>query len=525
MGVDDVTYSGKHMARAAFLLMVTVILSRVLGYGREVALYTLFGQNYITDAYRAAFSIPDLIYMLLVGGALSSALIPVLSSYLANNKEEEGWEAISILTNWVMLLMLVLMAAAYFYTRPLIIMLTPGLPEQYITLAVSLTHIMLVQTFFMALNGLAMGILNSYQHFTSPALGSLVYNVVIIIVGFLFYERLGIAAFSYGVALGAALNLAVQIPALKKVGIRYRFTLQTGNPGFVRIVRLMVPVMAGLGVAQLNLFVTQNIASHLGSGVLSSLNLAQRIMNLPVGIFAVSIGTALFPTLASLIAKGEREEFRRYTSLGIRATVLLGIPASLGLLAVGQPLVSLLFQQGEFTADMVESTTQVLNYYLLGLTAYACMQVAVRGFYALKAPVIPVMAAVLAIMVNVVLSLHLGYRWGAPGLALAYSIAGWIDLLILLAALRWKVGPVGGSKIMRVFLISLGASVVMFLAVWGVGEGLSSLLAFSSKGLLLLWLGLTTAAGLLVYAFIVYWFKLEETDVVLRMLRSRWSSH
>ena len=309
------------------------------------------------------------------------------------------------------------------------------------------------------------------------------------------------------------------------MGIRYRFTLQTGNPGFVRIVRLMVPVMAGLGVAQLNLFVTQNIASHLGSGVLSSLNLAQRIMNLPVGIFAVSIGTALFPTLASLIAKGEREEFRRYTSLGIRATVLLGIPASLGLLAIGQPLVSLLFQQGEFTADMVESTTQVLNYYLIGLTAYACMQVAVRGFYALKAPVIPVMAAVLAIMVNIVLSLHLGYRWGAAGLALAYSIAGWIDLLILMAALRWKVGPVGGSKIMRVFLISLGASVVMFLAVWGVGEGLSSLLAFSSKGLLLLWLGLTTAAGLLVYAFIVYWFKLEETDVVLRMLRSRWSSH
>lgn len=517
------THSGKRMARAAFLLMVTVILSRVLGYGREVALYSLFGQNYITDAYRAAFSIPDLIYMLLVGGALSSALIPVFSSYLAVDKEEEGWETISVLTNWVMIIMLVLMAAAYFYTRPLIMLLTPGLPEQYITLAASLTHIMLVQTFFMALNGLAMGILNSYQHFASPALGSLVYNGVIIIVGFLFYEQLGIAAFSYGVALGAALNLAVQIPALKKVGIRYHFTLQTDNPGFKKIVGLMVPVMAGLGVAQLNLFVTQNIASHLGSGVLSSLNLAQRIMNLPVGIFAVSIGTALFPTLSSLIARGEMEEFRRYTSLGIRATLLLGIPASLGLLAIGQPLVSLLFQQGEFTADMVRATTHALNFYLIGLAAYACMQVAVRGFYALKAPTIPVMAAVLAIMVNVVLSLQLGYRWGAAGLALAYSIAGWLDLLILLAALRWKVGPVGGSKIIRGFLISLGASVIMFLAVLGVMDGLSLIFAVNSKLFLLLWLGLTTAAGILVYAFIVYWFKLEETEVVIRMLRSRWA--
>lgn len=516
-------HTGKHMARAAFLLMVTVILSRVLGYGREVALYTLFGQNYITDAYRAAFSIPDLIYMLLVGGALSSALIPVFSSYLANDQEEEGWEAFSVLTSWVLVIMLVLIGVAYFYTRPLMIMLTPGLPEQYITLAVGLTHIMLVQTFFMALNGLAMGILNSYQHFAAPALGSLIYNLVIIIVGFLGFEQLGIAAFSYGVALGAALNLAVQIPALKKVGIRYRFTLRADHPGFVSIVGLMVPVMAGLGVAQLNLFVTQNIASHLGSGVLSSLNLAQRIMNLPVGIFAVSIGTAIFPTLASLIARGDMKEFRRYTSLGIRATLLLGVPASLGLLVVGQPLVSLLFEQGEFTGNMVSATTLALNYYLVGLTAYACMQVAVRGFYALKAPIIPVVAAVLAIMVNVVLSWQLGYRWGAPGLALAYSIAGWLDLFILLAALRWKVGPIGGTKILNSFLISLGASVIMFLVVGGVMEGLSTLIPLTGKGYQLLLVGLGATTGTLVYAVIVGRFKLEETQLVMGMLRRRWA--
>ena len=150
------------------------------------------------------------------------------------------------------------------------------------------------------------------------------------------------------------------------------------------------------------------------------------------------------------------------------------------------------------------------NYYLIGLTAYACMQVAVRGFYALKAPVIPVIAAVLAIMVNIVLSLHLGYRWGAAGLALAYSIAGWIDLLILLAALRWKVGPVGGTKIMRVFLISLGASMVMFLAIWGVGRAYHQCLhsaARSSSPLV----GTDYGRRAIGICFIVYWFKLEET--------------
>lgn len=518
------TYTGKHVARAAFLLMITVIISRILGYGREVALYSLFGQNYITDAYRAAFSIPDLIYMLLVGGALSSALIPVFSSYLVEGKAEDGWEAVSILTNWVLLIMLILVMGAYFYTRPLMILLTPGLPEQYISLAVNLTHIMLVQTFFMALNGLAMGILNSHQHFLSPALGSLVYNLVIILVGVLLFDRLGIAAFSYGVALGAALNLAVQIPALRRVGIRYRLTFSTDHPGFAGMVRLMVPVLAGLGVVQFNLFITQNIASHLGGGVLSSLNLAQRIMNLPVGIFAVSIATALFPTLSSLWARGEMSEFKRYTALGIRATLLLGIPASLGLLAIGQPLVGLLFQQGQFTVEMASSTSRVLTYYLIGLAAYASMQVVTRSFYALQIPLIPVLAALAAIASNLFLSVELGYRWGANGLALAYSLAGWINLFLLLGALRWKLGPIGGWRMTKSFLISLGASLVMLLAVAETIRGISLIVNLAEKGGQLLAVVGSASLGIMIYGAIIYWFKLEESEVLLRMVRQRRSS-
>ena len=172
---------------------------------------------------------------------------------------------------------------------------------------------------------------------------------------------------------------------------------------------------------------------------------------------------------------------------------------------------------------MVTATTQALNYYLWGLAAYACMQVAVRGFYALKAPTIPVISAVLAILVNVVLSVQLGYRWGAPGLALAYSIAGWIDLFILLAALRWKVGPIGGSKIALGFIISLGAGAVMFFAVMGVMAGLSSVIIVTGKGMQLLMIGAAIVAGVLVYAPIILGFKLEETEVIIRLLRNRWA--
>lgn len=184
--------TGKTVAKAAVFLMITVIISRILGFGREAVLYSIFGQNYMTDAYRAAFSIPDFVYMMLVGGALSSAFIPVFSSYIANKQEDDGWKSASIVFNYILLLLVILIAVAYIYTPPLMNLLAPGLPPQYEQLAIHLTHIMFLQTFFMALNGLAMGVLNAYNHFAAPAIGSVIYNVVIIVVGVAMVKNFGI---------------------------------------------------------------------------------------------------------------------------------------------------------------------------------------------------------------------------------------------------------------------------------------------------------------------------------------------
>lgn len=192
--------------------MITTIIARILGLVRESVLYAIFNANYMTDAYRAAFSIPDYVYMMLVGGALSSAFIPVFSSYIETDRAEEGWMAASIVFNYIILLLLILIALAYLYSESLIKHLVPGLPVQTASLAVTMTHIMFIQTFFMVLNGITMGILNSYNHFTTPAIGSVIYNVMIILVGVAFYKQYGITAFSYGVVTGAALSFMIQIP-------------------------------------------------------------------------------------------------------------------------------------------------------------------------------------------------------------------------------------------------------------------------------------------------------------------------
>lgn len=519
------TDAGKHMARAAGILIITVIISRILGYGREVAIYTLFGQNYITDAYRAAFSIPDFIYMLLVGGALSAAIIPVFSAFIARDRVEEAWKSVSIVFNYMLIFLLLATFLAYMYTEPLINLLAPGLPAEYSQLAVGLTHIMFMQTFFMVLNGFAMGILNSHNHFVAPAIGSLVYNMVIILVGISFVKQLGIAAFSYGVVLGAAFNFAVQIPALCRVGLKYHFSFDFRNEGFRQVVILMLPVLAGLGVVQLNLFVTQNLSSGLGAGTLSSLNLAQRIMNLPMGIFAVSIATALFPSLTAFIARGEMEKFKRTSSLGIRTVLLLGIPSSLGLIAIGEPLIRLLFQQGEFNSTNVTATYQFLVYYCIGLFAYSATQVINRSFYALKDTLTPVIVAVLTITFNICLSIKLITPMGPEGLALAYSLAGLLNLILLMVVLRVKVGKIGGSRIIGSFCIALGASLIMFFMVRFITEYLMDILSFVSKINLLITVSAGLCSGVLVYGIIVYLFRLEESELILEMIKNKFAKN
>lgn len=515
------TNAGRTIARAALFMMIMTAVSRILGFAREAVMMTLFGQNYLTDAYRAAFSIPDFIYMLLVGGALSAAFIPVFSSYISNGREEEAWESASVVFNYIVLLLIILIAMAYFFTAPLIRLLAPGLPTTYAALAISLTHIMFIQTFFMALSGISQGILNSYNKFAAPAIGSVLYNLFIIVIGIALVKQLGIHAFAIGVVIGAVFNFAVQIPALRQVGIRYHFTFDYKNPGFIKIMILVVPVLAGLSVSQLNLFVVQNLASSAGSGMLSALNLAQKVMNLPVGIFGAAIATAIFPALTALTARGEMAGFRRSSSLGFRAIFLVTIPAAFGLAALGEPLIKLLFQQGQFTASMAHTTFQVLLYFCVGLAAYAAIMVLNRSFYALKDTVTPLLAAVITIGLNVFLALQLAGPMGVRGLALATSLSGIFNLLVLFVVLRIKSGPLGGRTILRSLVIALlGATVMYFVVNYSV-EFMLQYLSFADKINYLISVTTGIGLGVTVYGLIIHSLKVEESELVLAMIKQK----
>lgn len=511
------------VAKAAGILMVSMILSRVLGYLRDVVIYAEFGQNRLTDAYNAAFSIPDFLYMLLVGGALSSAFIPVFTSYISTNREDEAWEVASIILNLIMTLMILGITLGMIFTPQLIKLMVPGFSQEFADLTVKLTRIMFIQAFFMGLSGLCMGILNSYKHFLMPALGSVLYNLSIVAFGWLLavYFNMGIMGFSIGVVIGAVANFSVQLPKLIQLGMRYRFTFNIFNPGVIKIFTLMVPVLIGLSVTQFNLFVNQNLASTLPPGIVAALRTGQRLMQLPIGIFAIAVAVAIFPTLTEYAAKNEMSEFKKTMSLGTRSVIFLTLPAAVGLMVLRVPIVRLLFEQGEFTHQATIATAHALLFYSIGLFGYSAQQVLNRSFYAIQDTVTPVIVGILTIVINLVLNFALVHPLGHGGLALAYSIAGIFSMVALLYFLRRKIGPINGKAFIISFVRNLLASVLMGLAVYAVAGYFETNFDMARKVNQLIQVAAGVGVGAIFYLIFALVFKSEEVVLAWSILSRR----
>ncbi|MGI6332315.1 MAG: murein biosynthesis integral membrane protein MurJ [Zhaonellaceae bacterium] len=511
----------KRVAEAAGFIMICMVISRILGYVRDVVIYAQFGQNRLTDAYNAAFSVPDFLYQLLVGGALSSAFIPVFSSYIATDREEDAWQVASITFNIIMILMAIGIGLGVAFAPQLIKILVPGFDAETTKLTIFLTRILFIQVIFMAFSGISMGILNSYKHFTAPAIGSVLYNLGTIVVGYLLSPYIGITAFTVGVIVGAILNFIYQLPALLEIGMSYRWSLNWRHPGVRRLFSLILPVLVGLSITELNLFVNQNLASQLSPGIVAALRSGQRLMQLPIGVFAIAIAIAVFPTLTEYAAKNELVSFKIAMSEGVRNVVFITLPASTGLIALGKPLIRLIYEQGKFTPQATEATAFALFFYSLGIFAYSAIHVLSRTFYALKDTITPVIVGSIAMIINIIFSLLLIGPLKHGGLALAYSMAGVVNMLVLLGVLRHKIGSINGRVMLISFIKSLIASVLMGLVVYSFTMQLEKVLDISSKlnqGLIVMG---GIILGVLIYMFLAFIFQMEEAKTVGEIIKRR----
>ncbi|NLM21683.1 MAG: murein biosynthesis integral membrane protein MurJ [Peptococcaceae bacterium] len=512
--------TGQKMIRAAGFLMAANLLSRILGFVRESLMAGLFGKTGATDAYNTAFILPDLLYWLLVGGVLSAAFIPVLSEYIAKGKEDEGWKVVSSVTNSIFLFLCVLVILAMILTPKFIALQVPGFSPENKELAIYLTRILLLQPVVLALSGITMGILNSYKIFWPSAVGTVLYNASVIFFGALFANSgnaRSISGFAFGVVIGAALNFLVQVPALRRVGIRYYPLIDFKHPGVKRIMALSLPIIIMYTLNQFQVIVNSNLGSALVPGSLTAIWYSYRLFQLPVGIFALAIGVAVFPTLSEQAALNKMKDFLETISGAIRLIIYITIPISIGMIVLRVPLVRVLFEHGEFGPADTMATAIPLFYFCIGITAQAIIQILPRAFYALQNTWIPVILGVIAMAASIVWMFVLVGPLAHGGLALAVTLGAVIQMFLLFWVLRAKLGRIDGRRLSGTFIKTLLASSIMgtLVMLWtklitpwfGVGK-LGSIGVLVSGSLI----------GLTIFIFITKKFKMREYTMALEML-------
>ncbi|MCX7680348.1 MAG: murein biosynthesis integral membrane protein MurJ [Anaerolineae bacterium] len=511
----------RQVARAATLVMALFIVSRILGLVRQMAVGAMFGTGRDLDACLNAARIPEMIFMVITGGALGSAFIPTFADYLMKGDRAGAWRLASAVTNLTLIVLLVASGLTAYLAPPLVRgLLAPGFDAPQQALTVELLRLMLISPIVFGVSGIVMGILNAYQHFLLPALAPSIYNLSIIGGVLLLGPVIGVRGMAWGMVVGSALHLLVQLPALRRYGARYVPTLGLRDPGVREVGRLMLPRMLGTAITQLNFVVNNSLATLIGEGAVSAINYAFLVMLLPQGIFAQAVGTAAFPTFAVQAASGEKDRMRETLTAILRVVFFLCLPATVGLIVLGRPLVGLLFERGAFHEASSEAVTWALSFYALGLVGHAGLEIVARAFYALHDTATPVLVGGQAMVLNVLLSLALPPLFrqaGWPphaGLALANSVAALLELAVLLALIRRRIGGMGGrgmrQSMFKASLASLAMGGVLYgwLNTW---PGANTLIV-GGGGVVL---------GVLVYAAVAFVLRVEELAGVYNLFKRR----
>lgn len=516
--------SAQRVARAAGIVMFAIFLSRVLGFVRERAIAAVFGRTGATDVFFAAFAIPDLMYQLLVGGVISSAFIPVFTQYLARDDEKQAWYVASSFINLVGILLVSFTLLGIVFAPIIAPLVGIGFAGEQRDLLISLMRITFPAVFFTALSGISMGILNSYQRFTLPAVGPLVYNTAQILSAYLIGPLLGIVGMAYGTVVGAFGSVFVQVPLVARLGRRYyRGLIDLKHPGIRRIIKLMIPAIIGLSIAQINMIIGQNLASLLQTGSIAALRLANRLINFPLGIFAMGLSTAIFPTLATHAARKEMAELKQTFTFGLRVVFYITLPSAVGMAVLRVPIVRLLFETGEFTSRDTEVTAYALLFYAAGLFAQSGLQIITRVYYSLQDTITPVKVGFVAVFVNFAISLAL-LKWTSldiGGLALAFSLTSLIQMLILLWALRRKIGAVGGRRILSTVARSAAACAVMAPCTHYTAVLAARYVNLASGTGRLIQTFSAISVGIVVYLVLSLLLRMEEPIFVARVIKQR----
>ncbi|MFQ5561500.1 MAG: murein biosynthesis integral membrane protein MurJ [Nitrospinota bacterium] len=519
------TVENKSLLKATGIISIGTLLSRVFGFIRDMVIAMIFGAGMATDAFFVAFKIPNLLRRLLGEGALSAAFIPLFTEYSVKRSDTEAWKFASAVLSSLFLVLIALVLLALYGMPGIISVLAPGFlkDQEKFELAVSLTRVTFPYILFISIAALFMGILNSMRRFVVPAFSPVLLNFALIGAAFFIcpYFSPPVKGLAIGVLLGGIFQLTVYVFAMKKAGMKLRPDFTFTHPGIKRVVSLMGPSVIALGVTQINIFFDTLIASFLKEGSISYLYYADRVMQLPLGVFGTAIGTAILPSLSLLAAKDEYGEMASTISFGLRFAFFITLPASVALIVLSTPIISLLFGRGSFEGTDVAMTAQALSAFSAGIVAYSGIKVLSPVYFALKDTKTPVKIAVASMLVNIVLNVVLMWPFRHAGIALATAISAILNFALLTFFLKGKIDGIKWREVRKSVSKVLVASLVMgtgcFFAYYSGYEYFSGPV-FSS-----LWLFLVISGGIVLFFLSARLLQCEELVFLQNIVQKKWA--
>ncbi len=490
-----------HIINSALIIMVAFLVNKGLAIGRQIVIAQTFGISSEYDAFVAAFRLPDILFMLISGGALGTAFIPILSERLTRHPDNDpaGWHLTSNTLNTLLVAVIVISIPVAIFARPLVQWLVaPGFSPETQILTANLMRLTLISTLIFSVSSLLGAVLNTRQHFILPAIAPLVYNGGIIFGALVLVPSFGIHGLIYGAILGAAGHLLVQVPGLLKHGLKYYPRLNWADRDLWRIAKLMGPRVLNIFVIQINFLVMFQLASK-DEGNVSALDYGWDLMQMPQTIIGSAIGIVLFPTLAELVAQNDIVALRRTLAYTLRIMLALAIPAMVGLIVLGQPLIRVMFERGEFDAQSTAAVYQSLQFWALALVGHSALEVVNRVFYAQKDTITPLLSSIVSMFINIGLAFVLYQLLLAGGLALSNAIAVTVEVLIMLVIAHRRLGGVEAGSIANTLIRStlaaliMGASILLFINIIpdvsplfiAAGGGMLGVVVYVGAGLLL----------------------------------------
>ncbi len=506
---------------ATAIIAIFSLLSKVLGLVRDAVFSNQFGAGVTVDAYYAAFRIPDFIYNLLILGTFSVAFIPVFSEYLLKSREEANKLASSII-NVTLVMMLALTGAAFIFINPLVHAIAPGFEGEAFEITKLFTKIFLLSPLLLTLSSIVSSMLNTYKRFALVSIAPVVYNLSIIVGAIWLYPRFGAIGLAFSVTAGAFLHFAVQVPQIFRLGFRYSFRI-IPNKGFREFWKLYWPRIFSMGTEQVTALIVTVFGSFLGTGALAAFYYANNLQSVGLGIFAISFAIAVFPLLSDLYNKKDEQGFKDVLAKTTVQILFFIIPLSIFLLVLRAQAVRLVLGAGRgthFTFADTSLVAQELGLFCISLFAQSLIPLLTRAFYAMHNTVTPVVIGLVTIASNILVTYYFTHRLGIAGMALAYSITNVFNLVLLIAELHRKLGPIHDE-----YLIINILKIVISALIGGAG-------AFVTLYIVAPWVNMHTYGGVLIQAasatvvaigiyLILGWaLGLSETQHLVRLLRT-----